>query len=127
MDKIFRKITLLPVLVGLIILSLVLFENSDLQLKPQTQQKSVKGAEKVQIDSFTYKGKLGKNALELLKEKAKVEQDKSGLVVSINNKVADLNKKEFWSFYVNGKQASVGPEQYQTKDSDVIEWKIEKF
>lgn len=36
-------------------------------------------------------------------------------------------KKEFWAFYVNGKQATVGAGSYQLKNGDKIEWKIEKY
>ena len=78
-------------------------------------------------DKFSYKGQTGKDALILLKEKAVVEQDKSGLVVSINNREAMVSKREYWAFYVNGKLAPVGPADYKTKDADVIEWKIEKY
>ena len=68
-----------------------------------------------------------KDALTLLKEKAEVVQDTSGLVVQINKRKADEQKREYWSFYVNEKMASVGPKDYVTKDTDRIEWKIEKF
>ena len=80
-----------------------------------------------QIDYFSYKGKDGKNALEILKNKTKVEQNSTGLVVSINGRMAYSAKKEYWSFYVNGKTAEVGPADYNTKNGDLIEWKIEKY
>lgn len=80
-----------------------------------------------QIDVFSYKGEDGKDALVLLKKHASVEQDKSGLVVSINNRKADSAKHEYWAFYVNKKMAQVGPADYKTKNTDVIEWKIEKY
>lgn len=78
-------------------------------------------------DKFSYQGKTGKNALTLLEEKAAVEQDKSGLVVSINGRLASASKHEYWAFYVNGQLAPVGPADYKTKDGDLIEWKIEKY
>lgn len=78
-------------------------------------------------DTVTYQGQKGKDALSRLKEIAQVEQDVSGLVVSINGRKADSSAKEFWGFYVNGQMASVGPADYQTQDTDKIEWKIEKF
>jgi hypothetical protein len=81
-----------------------------------------------QKDYFTYKGQDGKRALELLyASKAWVEVDSSGLITAINFRKADPKKKEYWSFYVNKKLASVGPAEYITKSSDVIEWKIEKY
>jgi hypothetical protein len=77
-----------------------------------------------QQNTFSYKGEAGKDALTLLKSQTKVEQDKSGLVVSIAGRKADNAKKEFWAFFVNGKEAEVGPASYQTKKSDKIDWKI---
>jgi|GEM_PF-1344330 len=79
------------------------------------------------VSEFSYKGEAGKDALTILKEKTKVEQAASGLVVSINGRKADDKKHEFWAFYVNKKFASVGPADYQTKDTDTIDWKIETY
>jgi hypothetical protein len=76
---------------------------------------------------YTYRGEEGKNALTLLKEKTRVKQGSSGLVISINARRAKEDKKEFWAFYINGKMAEVGPGNYQTKEGDIIEWKIEKY
>jgi len=78
-------------------------------------------------DEFKYDGKEGIDALTLLKEKTEVEQDGTGMVVSINGRKADNEKREFWSFYVNGVQASVGSADYKTKDNDIIDWKIENY
>ncbi len=78
-------------------------------------------------DAFSYKGENGKNALIILKKMAKVEQGSSGLVTSINGRLALSLKREFWAFYVNGKMANVGPAEYNTKDQDLIKWQIEKY
>lgn len=78
-------------------------------------------------DTVTYQGKSGKNALSLLKEVALVQQDSSGLVIGVNGRVANSQKREYWAFYVNGKLADVGPADYVTRDSDRIEWKIKTF
>lgn len=80
-----------------------------------------------QVGSVSYKGETGKDALTLLKKHATVVQDTSGLVVSINGRKADNNKHEFWEFLVNGKEAQVGPAQYQTKSTDTIVWKIATY
>src|SRR4030043_1015828 len=53
----------------------------------------------------------GKTALDLTKKVAKVEKKGEGekaFVTSINGKVANGAKKEFWEFLVNGKSAEVG-------------------
>ncbi len=79
------------------------------------------------VEYVQYKGKTGKNALQLLQKHASVEQATSGLVVAINGRKADNAKREYWGFYVNGKLGQVGPQEYQTKEEDTIEWKIEKY
>jgi len=78
-----------------------------------------------QNETVTYKGQDGKDALTLLKQKTPVEQNKSGLVVSING--IKSTGHNYWAFYVNGKYAQVGPAQYRTKNGDVIVWKVEKY
>ena len=78
-------------------------------------------------DNISYQGQEGKDALTLLKGKATIEQDKSGLVVVINGRKADSLTHEYWGFYVNGTLAPVGPADYKTKDGEKIEWKIEKY
>ena len=81
----------------------------------------------VGLDHISYDGVAGKDALTLLKEKAAVEQDASGLVVAIDRRKPDSSQHEFWAFYVNGQMAQVGPADYKTKAGDKIEWKIEKY
>jgi hypothetical protein len=90
---------------------------------PTSQQNQTK----IAADIFRYPGKDGVDALSLLKEQVPIEQDTSGLVVSINHHKADNTKKEYWSFFVNGKMAEVGPADYITKNSDQIEWRIEIY
>ena len=98
-----------------------------LQNKQHLSQQNLKKTQlTVPKDSFSYKGEVGKDALTLLKEKALVFQDSSGLVIEINGRKTDT-KKEFWAFYVNGKFAQVGPADYQTKNTDLIEWRVEKI
>ena len=79
------------------------------------------------IDYFSYQGKAGKSALQLLKDNASAQQDSTGLVVAINGRKADPSKNEYWAFYVNVKLAEVGPAEYQTKEGDKIEWKIDHY
>lgn len=86
-------------------------------------------AQKPPSDHLSYKGINGVDALTILREREKawIEQDSSGLVVSINKRRADSSKHEYWAFYVNNKLAPVGPADYTTQNEDVIEWKIEKY
>ncbi|HVZ58814.1 MAG TPA: DUF4430 domain-containing protein [Patescibacteria group bacterium] len=78
-------------------------------------------------DSLTYSGEEGVDALTLLKQHATIEQDRSGLVDSINGRKADASKKEYWSFFVNNKMAQVGPADYVTHKGDMIMWKIQIY
>ncbi|HYE22627.1 MAG TPA: DUF4430 domain-containing protein [Verrucomicrobiae bacterium] len=79
--------------------------------------------------SVRYNGQDGKNAMELLKASHQVEtKDYAGLgefVTGIDG--VDSDSTTFWSFYVNGTQSTVGASQYVTKNSDVIEWKLEEI
>lgn len=93
--------------------------------KSSWQQTTVSiDAQKKNLNIFIYDGQDGKDALSLLKEKAQVQQDRSGLVTSINGRQANSAKKEYWAFYINGNLAQVGPASYQTKKGDTITWKI---
>ncbi len=76
-------------------------------------------------NDIVYSGQDGKNALELLQAKFKVESSAQGFVTSIDGRKAVDH--EFWAFYVNGKQAEVGAKDLMSKNSDTITWKIEKF
>jgi hypothetical protein len=80
-----------------------------------------------QTEKVSYEGEDGIDALTLLKKIASVEQDSSGLVTGINGRNADNKKREFWGFYINGKMSEVGPAEYQTKNEDTMEWKMETY
>lgn len=112
----------IAVLIGNIALGLFLWQRTNVSSSPEAPSVT-----KQQSEILSYKGEKEKDALTLLKEKATVEQDTSGLVVSINDRRADVVKREYWAFYVNGKMAQVGPADYKTKDEDMIEWKIDHY
>lgn len=121
-----KKVIALGVLGVAVVASLTFF----LPNKPTTAPvilPTVSLQQEAQASGVTYKGEAGKDALTILKEKATVEQDRAGLVTAINKRIADNGKREYWAFYVNGKSASVGPADYQTQNTDTIEWKIEKY
>lgn len=73
----------------------------------------------------SYAGQDGKNALELLQADYKVDVTAEGFVNAIDGKKP--SDRQFWAFYVNCKQAEVGAKDYQTKTSDLVEWKLESF
>jgi hypothetical protein len=72
----------------------------------------------------------GKTALDLLHKTTTIQTEgegKNAFVVEINGRKADQQKREFWAFYVNGKQAELGAGSYIIKNNDAIEWKIENY
>lgn len=80
--------------------------------------------------SVTKQQFVSKTALDFTKETNKVVTKGEGAnayVVEINGRKADDTKKEFWAFYVNGKQAMVGAGSYKLKEGDKIEWKLENY
>lgn len=121
------KILLVLMLVFLGIYLIVPSISKNKQATPSALIPSFTEKTEVSNNEFSYKGKNGVDALTLLNEKTKTRLADSGLVASINGREANTTKKEFWSFYVNGKMASVGPADYITKDTDLIEWKIETY
>ena len=71
----------------------------------------------------------GINALLLLKMGVKNVETKtfSGIgeyVTSINGEKEDSGKN-FWAFYINGKQSKIGAGDYKLKNGDKIIWKLE--
>ncbi len=126
MKSLQKKLIIFPlitILLGILIIftlfSPIATKKSDISTVSPT---SIQAAKNV-----SYSGREGVDALNLLKEKATVEQEASGFVSGINGRKADTAEKEFWAFYVNGKMAEVGPADYVTKDTDNIEWKIENY
>lgn len=74
--------------------------------------------------------KIGATALQLLNSTHVVVtkgEKENAFITSIDGRAADSQKREFWAFYVNGKQAQVGAGSYFVKKNDTIEWKIETY
>jgi hypothetical protein len=89
---------ILPIIIAIIILGLVsLFWFHNKNQNPKTLLNNT--PKEVYInqkqEKFSYKGSNGKDALTLLKEKAKIEQSNSGLVIVINGRKASDQNKEF--------------------------------
>lgn len=83
-----------------------------------------------QSDAITYTGTKGKTALAQLKEVAANVVTKSSAygdyVDSIGSLIGGTDSK-YWSFYVDGKLASVGAGAYTAVGGEKIEWKFEKL
>lgn len=79
-----------------------------------------------QLTELSYHGRRGYDALTLLRQYADVQAKHysfGDMVVAINGSVGDGPK--YWTFYVNGKEASIGAGTYQTKDTDTIMWRLQ--
>lgn len=79
-------------------------------------------------EHVSYAGQDGKNAFELLQTAAQVEfkqYDFGVFVESINGVKPDA--QHFWKLYINGAESQVGADQLQTKNGDVVEWKLEEI
>jgi len=95
-----------------------------------TNTKKQDTGQNTQTSNITYQGQQGKTALDLLKSKypgqVQTQTFSSGeFVKSINGITPD--KEHYWSFFVNGKESTVGASQYVTKDGDSIEWKLQQI
>jgi hypothetical protein len=78
-----------------------------------------------QLTQISYDGQNGVNAFTLLKKYATVQAKhySFGYFVTAINGVAG-NGPKYWTFIVNGREASVGASSYITKSSDKISWKL---
>lgn len=88
---------------------------------PPVDEQAQIGAERVE-----YMGEEGITALDILKEDHEVIEE-GGFVTSIDGRLADDGKQEYWAFYVNGQPAQLGASQYVTANSDEIIWKVETY
>jgi hypothetical protein len=98
--------------------------NSHLTQQPEVGSESVS----ISIDGkvVLYKGVEGKTALELLMEYADVDTKDTSFgeqVISING--VEQSGDKYWLYYVNDQPAQMGADQYNTKNRDKIEWRLE--
>jgi hypothetical protein len=93
---------------------------------PSESPSSSAGAE-----TFSYPGRTGATALELLLEadpSAEVTgEGENAFVTAIGGRAADDSKNEFWSLSVDGEPAQVGAGTLETEDGQEITWTIETY
>jgi hypothetical protein len=82
-------------------------------------------------ETFSYPGRTGATALELLLEadpSAEVTgEGENAFVTAIGGRAADDSKKEFWSLSVDGEPAQVGAGTLETEDGQEITWTLETY
>lgn len=79
-------------------------------------------------NTISYNGKTGFSALEILQKITQVKTKESSLgtqIIAINGLEQTNNK--FWTYTVDGKVGNIGAADYQTKDGEIIEWKLSSF
>ena len=85
-----------------------------------------------QAQSYPLTEYVGNTVLDATKKVTNGNMETQGegvnaFVISINERTADIQGKEFWELIVNGKPSEVGAGSYVIKEGDSIEWKISTF
>jgi len=130
-----KKRTIILIVSAVLLLALattgfVLYKNGIIFPKAATVEQETTNTPTSDTTTITYKGQEHISALLLLQAAAKTEISGTGenaFVTSINGITADSAKKQFWSFEVNGKAATVGAGSYITTDDDTITWKLSTY
>lgn len=117
-------------IIALVVAVLLLVGGGGVWLANRSAEPAEQDSATVQTEEIpgviSYDGQEGRTALELLKEQAEVETEDSDFgefVKAINGE--DGGGDKYWIFYADGQMASVGAGEYQTKDGETIEWKLQ--
>jgi len=82
------------------------------------------------VKSFDISGFIDRTALVATQADAKVITSGTrvnAFVTSINGRVADSKKHEFWELDANGSETQVGAGSYIIKKGDLISWRINTY
>lgn len=96
------------------------------QAAPQFKEAPVS---RQQTDTIAYTGQKDKTVLQQLKEAASgvvTKQSSYGEYVQSIGTLEGGADGKYWTFYVDGKMASIGADAYKAKGGEKIEWKFEK-
>lgn len=85
------------------------------------------GDKKIQKTIFVKPGSTALQTLSLSHKVAMKGENENAYITAIDGRGASDSGREFWAFYVNGKQAEVGAGSYKVKNNDTIEWRIETY
>lgn len=131
-----KKLISLAVLAFVFLGGLIfLTKENKIQQKTEIKKtKSIKVYEKIVYNNKTQEKEIntkeGTTALEALKNSDFIKingEGQNSFVTEINGVKADDKKREFWSFYVNGKEAAVGAGSYNLRNEDKVEWKLSTY
>jgi len=116
----YKKLLLLTLALLALLAGFLFFKPKSQKPPPQTQEVKQDLKTTLTVDASPF---VGKTALEATKSSAQIEESGTGenaFVTSINGRLADSNKHEFWELDINGKPAEVGAGSY-------IIWKLSTY
>ena len=106
-------------------------------IKSTTFKQEVKGIQSLVVyqqivpgNEIKYTLPSPQTALQLLSKTNTIKTKGAGndaYITSIDGREAAAKNKEFWAFYINGKQSQVGAGSYIIQNEDSLLWKIEKY
>lgn len=128
-----KKLVIYVLIIALVVFAGYLYDkNGSFSKKQPAEIKkvsvSLKLPENTNFKEFNLNGQP--TALELLQDEAKITTKGQGIdayVTTINGRIAQDSKKEYWAFYINGKLSTVGAGSYTLRQGDRIEWKIANY
>ena len=125
-----KNIIIAVVLVAVVLLLSIIthvYSQPQQNATPKPQANAQKVEQKVP-ETISYVAEKGKTALAQLQETAKVGTKTSeyGVYVECINGIKG-DAGNYWTFYVDGKMASIGAGEYVAKGGEKIEWKFEKM
>jgi cytoskeletal protein RodZ len=131
------KIPLILLIIILGILSVLIFIGHRFQNYTQSTHKTVQELKTVLLvnsgtktESFDISGFVGKTVLDATKANIGVVASGTGtntFITSINGRVADSKKHEFWELDANGSETQVGAGSYIIQKGDSILWRINTY
>jgi hypothetical protein len=129
----FKKIETIVIAVIILLLGVaygLLNDEVDTPTTQNNQATNTTTQQQVASESLIrYSGQDGRTAMDILKANYNVQTQSFGdmgdFVKSIDG--VEPDNKHFWALYVNGSVSQVGADQYVTKSSDILEWKLEEI
>ena len=119
---------LLLIIVAIVISAGIYYKNNQQEINEKSKAQNNTETTEAQTAEIDLKvveltGVEGKNVLEILKEKHKVEYTDSanGAFISSINELKNSDS-EFWQFSVNDIDSTIAADKYITKQDDKIKW-----
>jgi hypothetical protein len=125
----FKKIETIVIAVIILLLGVaygLLNDEVDTPTTQNNQAANTTTQQQVASESLVrYSGQDGRTAMDILKANYNVQTQSFGDMGDFDG--VEPDNKHFWALYVNGSVSQVGADQYVTKSSDILEWKLEEI